>query len=137
MTKRKDRSVLATKDTPTKLTTTSAEAASTDVEKKSNIAPMELETAKLKAAKGELKMQMLKSRESRKAHKPQNVKNNWYKQRWWGGVRKHEGSHKKGTWNSGYWQATGHDTYYQDPCEDSGWTWEDEFRCSMNNDGAN
>ena len=49
----------------------------TDVEKKLKIAQMELETAKLKAAKEELKMQTLKSRESRKAHKPENVKNNW------------------------------------------------------------
>ena len=134
------RSLLAKKDASATLTTTSAEATGTDVEKKLKIAQMELETAKLKAAKEELKMQTLKSRESRKSHKPENVKNKWYKQRWWGDVRKHAASHKKrkhatGTWNSSYWQAN--DAYYEDPGEDNGWTWEDEFWCSMNNDGAN
>ena len=75
-------------------------------------------------------MQTLKSRESRKSHKPENVKNKWYKQRWWGDVRKHAASHKKGkhatgTWNSSYWQAN--DTYYEDPGEDNGWTWKMNF----------
>ena len=73
---------MAKKDASAKLTATSAEATGTDVENKLKIAQMELETAKLKAAKEELKMQTLKSRESRKARKPENVKNNWYKQRW-------------------------------------------------------
>lgn len=57
-------------------------------------------------------------------------------------MRKHAASHKHGkhatgTWNSSYWRAKSYDTYYQDPGEDNGWTWEDEFWCSMNNHGAN